>query len=164
MRVGGKFVYPPVHRSGKGEVKNLVLVAGGVGVNPFMSVLGAVAHAGAWPERTTLLYGTQVPSEEEGGLEGVLFYERAKALKEVDTKVFTGSRGGRGGGGAGEGVLQRRMTVEDVRGVVCGDDGKAREGTVCYVCGPKGMTDEFVEGVKGFEGMKEQDVMCERWW
>lgn len=36
--------------------------------------------------------------------------------------------------------------------------------TVVYVCGPAGMTDEFVEIVSGIEGMERERVFCEKWW
>lgn len=43
--------------------------------------------------------------------------------------------------------------------------GKAhRDGTLCYVCGPSAMTDEFVSFLSGCEGMSEERVLCEKWW
>lgn len=39
-----------------------------------------------------------------------------------------------------------------------------REGTVAYVCGPQRMTDEVVVISKSVEGVKEKNVMCEKWW
>lgn len=39
-----------------------------------------------------------------------------------------------------------------------------RKGTVAYVCGVPGMTDEFVEVLREAEGMEEKRVLCEKWW
>ncbi len=39
-----------------------------------------------------------------------------------------------------------------------------RDATVAYVCGPAGMTDEFVEVLGKAEGMDSRRVFCERWW
>lgn len=45
-----------------------------------------------------------------------------------------------------------------------GGVGGGREGTVCYVCGPRKMTDEVVEFLGRQEGMEEGRVLCEKWW
>jgi len=39
-----------------------------------------------------------------------------------------------------------------------------RQGTVCYVCGPQKMTDEFVNFLRQQPGMAEERVLCEKWW
>ena len=39
-----------------------------------------------------------------------------------------------------------------------------RQGTVCYVCGPPRMTDEFVAILGRQEGMDVSRVLCEKWW
>jgi len=39
-----------------------------------------------------------------------------------------------------------------------------RQGTVCYVCGPPRMTDEFVGFLSRQNGMSEERVLCEKWW
>lgn len=42
--------------------------------------------------------------------------------------------------------------------------GYDRQGTVCYVCGPPKMTDEFVAFLQNQEGMTQERVRCEKWW
>lgn len=59
-------------------------------------------------------------------------------------------------------VLKRRITRDDLLTAVGGADD--REGTVCYICGPSAMTDEFVDSVKDMPGMDEKRVFCEKWW
>lgn len=39
-----------------------------------------------------------------------------------------------------------------------------RKGVVVYICGPPGMTDEFVEVMGRAEGMDPTMVFCEKWW
>ena len=39
-----------------------------------------------------------------------------------------------------------------------------RSRTVCYVCGPPAMTDEFVAYLARQPGMGEERVLCEKWW
>lgn len=39
-----------------------------------------------------------------------------------------------------------------------------RSRTVCYVCGPPAMTDEFVAYLALQRGMSAERVLCEKWW
>lgn len=39
-----------------------------------------------------------------------------------------------------------------------------RAGTVCYVCGPPQMTDDFVEFLSQQRGIRREHVLCEKWW
>lgn len=57
----------------------------------------------------------------------------------------------------------RRMAEADWRHAL-GSDVGVREGTVVYVCGPPGMTDEVVEWFGRQEGMDRGRVFCEKWW
>jgi NAD(P)H-flavin reductase len=54
-------------------------------------------------------------------------------------------------------TLNRRIEKQDLVDSV-GDS----EGTVCFVCGPPGMTDEFVGIFEGLVGAER--VFCEKWW
>ena len=56
----------------------------------------------------------------------------------------------------------RRIGHEDLLDAL-GPVGE-RKGVVVYICGPPEMTDEFVEVVKGAEGMEAGRVFCEKWW
>ena len=64
----------------------------------------------------------------------------------------------------------RRITERDLSGALDGwrkpvyGPEHDRQGTVCYVCGPPRMTDEFVAFLSRQEGMSEQRVLCEKWW
>lgn len=141
------------------------MLAGGVGVNPLMAMLSHISERG-WEKRVVLLYATRAPA----GWDSVLFYRRLKSLEgsaggRLRVRLFSGQRGGVATTDGEDGVAGRRVTLEDVRTACVGGDGVVvEEGTVVYVCGPQGMTDEFVEGIRGFDGMRREDVMCERWW
>lgn len=65
-------------------------------------------------------------------------------------------------GAEGISIRNRRMTHEDLITAL----GPVEEGSgvVVYVCGPAGMTDEFVDVLQGAEGMSEEKVLCEKWW
>ena len=39
-----------------------------------------------------------------------------------------------------------------------------RGNTVAYVCGPPMMTDEVVDVLQKAKDMKEENVLCEKWW
>jgi len=55
-------------------------------------------------------------------------------------------------------VKSGRMAGQDIL-----DEIKS-EKTLVYICGPKGMTDEFVDVVKNSGALPEENVFCEKWW
>jgi hypothetical protein len=196
VRVGGSFVFPPPSlvssnsnngdsSSGGGEdekladLRKVVLVAGGMGINPLVSMLSFIGEEqqemGGWEVR--VLYGVRGcggGGEGEGG--EILFLERIEGLFRSG-RVRGGLRlfltGGGGGNSEGQDVvkcrdgaevpfLRRRMTVGDVEEAV----GEDKEAAVVYVCGVPTMADEFVEALvspEGF-GMDRSRVLYEKWW
>jgi len=61
------------------------------------------------------------------------------------------------------GVIHHRRIARADLAAAAGSPSEA-ERTVMYVCGPARMTDEFVEFLRGVEGMNERRVLCEKWW
>ena len=69
-------------------------------------------------------------------------------------------------------IQGRRMKVEDVRDVLLFESSTPaaeealplRALALFYVCGPQAMSDSFVEGIKRIPGVKEERVLCEKWW
>lgn len=59
-------------------------------------------------------------------------------------------------------VHRRRITHEDL--IQALGPISERYGVVAYVCGPMGMTDEFIKVMSSQEGMEERRVLCEKWW
>ncbi|PTB63559.1 hypothetical protein BBK36DRAFT_1126603 [Trichoderma citrinoviride] len=194
VRVGGRFVFPPPPPPPPlvppfSRLKKVVFVAGGVGVNPLVSMLSYIADnnsssndgasiSGQTPlvDEVVFLYASKMP--RSGELSDVLFLDRITRLfgegkVKGRVKLFVTGTGAAASSlqGAGETrvingtrveVQRRRFTAaEDVEDAV-GDDGRDDPGTVVYVCGPRGMTDELVERLKGF--IDPRRVLTEKWW
>jgi NAD(P)H-flavin reductase len=160
-------------------IDRAVFVAGGVGVNPIMSMLSALdgvgpavtGRVGGMPRVVRVLYSCRRGEEEGGRREEVLFEERLAWLarkwegsKEVDYRYtfFETSGGGREAEETSVRSRARRIRHEDLFEAL-GPEGE-RKGTVVYVCGVPGMTDEFVDVLKKQSGMSERQVCCEKWW
>ncbi|KAH7309438.1 hypothetical protein B0I35DRAFT_439962 [Stachybotrys elegans] len=166
VRVGGSFVCPPQGAELK-DIKRLVFIAGGVGINPLMSMLGTLAEMEQRSHLTVdVLYATKVPRQ---GMRHVLFLERIAAL--FGEKGFRGQvRVYATGGGfdikdincSGVEVKAGRPSLGEILNIV----GEQTESTYVYVCGPPTMTDEIVEGLTNSDnGVLAPDrVLREKWW
>ena len=162
-----------------------MFVAGGVGINPIMSMLGHL-HLESLLKRSgirevRLLYGVRA---REGA--AILFYDRiARILSkyrtmepdapvaDCDYRMIMYLTGGSGWSPNGVSGLERvdtdhvehnyrRISHTDLieaLGPVAG-----RKHTVAYICGPPKMTDEFVNILTRAEGMDSRRVLCEKWW
>ncbi|KAF4997606.1 hypothetical protein FGRMN_3745 [Fusarium graminum] len=160
VRVGGSFVFPPNTIPLK-EIRRVVFVAGGVGINPFASMMSCIAGE-AYKLDVEVLYATKLSAQ---GLAGVLFLERIRAwFKEEkisgDLKVFATGEHGSFTESNGLEVSRRRLAIQDVREAV----GKRGDECVVYVCGPAAMTDEIVGGLVRDGGIDEKRVILEKWW
>ncbi|KAI5856984.1 hypothetical protein BZA05DRAFT_415697 [Tricharina praecox] len=155
VRVGGEFVFPPagVRRE---DVERVVFVAGGVGVNPFLSMI-------AW------VRGKEAPKEWENvemkflwsGRKGQWAYldriERACGRESVEL-FETGEVVGETTDLKGWEVNTRRLNVKDLERAV---DGKK---VLAFVCGPKGFTDFCVDALVRDVAVQKERVFCEKWW
>jgi len=161
VRVGGSFVWPPTCPPEK--VQHVLLVAGGVGINPLISIVKNFMATKTWPARVTFLYGSKV-TRNENGIEDVLYLKDLLAAEKAASgkmklKLFL----------TGEvdecfphfGPFERRRMGEADLAEAIGGDGAQ---TVCYVCGIPSMTDNVVQFLTSKEGMSEDRVLCERWW
>jgi hypothetical protein len=177
VRVGGSFVWPPPlryapHNQG---IRRVVFVAGGVGVNPLMSIASFLAEQkmreGKLGFEVWFLYSTK----DVGEMEEVLFLERLASVFQLlgDEGRFqlflTGRKEGKGG--SKENVLVAGKEIEVTRRRIAGVDlldtlgpVEERGGTMCYICGVPGMTDEFVEKARKAEGMAKENILFEKWW
>ncbi|KAK6437265.1 hypothetical protein LTR95_006547 [Oleoguttula sp. CCFEE 5521] len=171
VRVGGSFVYPPVLPSDS-RVERLVLIAGGVGINPLMSMLSHVMQLpqAERPAEVEVVYSTK-PAEP---VEKTLFLPRLRSLleKAEDAGGLRVSLFLTGGakveiGEVLERTFHRRLTRDDLLNALDGDGkrgAQGRKGTVVYVCGMPAMTDDFVGFLTRQEGMAPERVLCEKWW
>lgn len=171
VRVGGSFVWPPpginVH-----TLRRVVFVAGGVGINPLVSMLSSLAEKSGWPFEVTFLYSIKDPGGEREA-ERILFLERlanifAREKVKGELKLFLT------GGSDKEGVVScnevdvpfagRRLTVKDIEQAL-GSPSDRRFAAV-YVCGVPTMTDGLVSQLTGKDGlgMEPHRVLQEKWW
>ncbi|KAF4785262.1 hypothetical protein HER10_EVM0004380 [Colletotrichum scovillei] len=191
VRVGGSFVWPPPGIADLASLRRIVFIAGGVGVNPLMSIVSYLAEGiegkGGCPYDVQFMYSTKVPSSasppEESGegshldSEKILFMERLAAIfggEKVRGQMRLFLTGLGPGTASGESVLQcnemdvpfkrRRMGLEDVAEAL-GPEAE-RGGALVYVCGIPSMTDELVESLTSKSGLnlRPERVLCEKWW
>ena len=187
IRVGGRFVYPPPDLNEKEAqgIKRIVFVAGGVGINPMMSMLEhqhLASHLRPSRIRSLrLLYGTRARAGEP-----ILFYQRiarilskymhgepAEAAADADYRTIMYLTGGTYWSPDDVSCYERldtdhvehryrRMSSSDLLDAL--GPVAMRQDTVAYVCGPPNMTDEFVKMLSTAEGMESRRVLCEKWW
>ncbi|KAF7547829.1 hypothetical protein G7Z17_g7461 [Cylindrodendrum hubeiense] len=171
VRVGGSFVFPPAGRA-PAEIRRAVFVAGGVGINPLMSMMSYIAEGGLNCD-VQFLYAAKIPAR---GVAEVLFVRRiARLFGErklkgrfrifaTDTSPETDLLHGLGNefNKAGLEIQARRFGHEDLKAAV----GAEKDSCVVYVCGPPTMTDEMVDILTSAEGvgLEPGQVMTEKWW
>lgn len=183
IRVGGNFTHPPMKLSMQEfqSIDNIVLIAGGVGINPVMSMVSAMDVQGAkriggLPPRLRILYTSKRGADGKGKPEEVLFEERLKAIAakrgqkdEVDF-TYTFFNTSRNVTAESERtdipenmqVLRRRIEHNDLFEALGPE--QRRRSTLVYVCGLPAMTDHYVELLRKAPGMEEKRVLCEKWW
>lgn len=184
VRVGGSFVWPPPGVNVR-ALRKVVFVAGGVGVNPLMSMVSSLAEKGdgSTPFEVHFLYSLKddFPSQGPRRASRLQFVERLASIftsGKVKGRLqlfLTGT--GSEGKGEEEGVLfcgsegghvpfrTRRVTVDDIAAAV--GDASERRFAAVYICGVPTMTDDFVQKLTDPQhglGMEPHRVLCEKWW
>ena len=137
---GGEFHYK------EGEGRSVVLIAGGIGITPLISMFRYVREA-RLAVKLVLLYSARVPSE-------FAFYDELKAASAQSPNItchFT--------------VTRQEETWDGPVGRV--DHGLLRdyaadEDSVFYICGPDEMPDETAEVLKEL-GVEESRINTEAW-
>lgn len=186
LRAGGTFIHRALVDGERGAVRlalphtsHLLLVAGGVGINPFVSILDDLAHAAreAGAEkppvslpRVSLLYSSPTPDEFP-------FLDRLAKLTvdpalagSVQLECFV-TRAEAGEAAAAQGPLvvhRRRMERADLERFILGDTPRsglhaACRDTLALLCGPPPMADSLATAL-GDLGVPEGQVWFERWW
>jgi len=176
VRVGGSFVWPPPPP--ENEIKRVVFVAGGVGINPLMSIVSHLEQkkrkAGSLGFAVTFLYTTRDLGPNSKPSE-ILFLERLVTAfgsfgdeGKFDLFLTSGEDVQKDGvnsitvGGKATNVKGRRIHDTDIFAAL--GHAEERKSTVCYICGVPMMTDDFVEKTKKAEGMEDANVLSEKWW
>ncbi|KAF7630436.1 hypothetical protein AFLA_011060 [Aspergillus flavus NRRL3357] len=193
IRVGGSFVWPPPSGIDLEKVKNVVLIAGGVGINPLISILSHLNNnadetpASHHPFNIHFLYSTKLPeatpqeaaTSPESILDQILFLSRLRqiihsqsqshrlritldlfitSLRDTSSPLLLNQPDDLS-------IHSRRVSQDDLRTALTGPNGDIKpEETVCYMCGPPAMTDEFVAALRGLMGDGSDRVFFEKWW
>ncbi|WEW57654.1 hypothetical protein PRK78_003121 [Emydomyces testavorans] len=206
VRVGGSFVWPPSAVEGGiplAEIRNVVFVAGGVGINPLMSMISHIHQTRSDLHPSTniyLLYTTRLPSaaatlpspsrtlEIHNILNQILFLPRLREIvrserkqhqqqkdtnlvfKPLDVRLYLTNLSSHPDTSADElavelhdevAIYDGRITVADLEDLI-GSDRDEQARTVCNLCGPPRMTDDFVEILERILGNRR--VFYEKWW
>lgn len=179
VRVGGSFVFPPLNHARLNTIERVVFVAGGVGINPLMSMLSYIAEVNDFANLHVLIfYASKMP--RQGGLNQILFVRRIAALFSEgringEFKLYLS--------GDSKDLqrldLSRRVhnvlgTNIDVRvGRLSGLDlsrslkDKQQCSNICYICGPPSMTDDLSQSLisdRSELGTMPTQVITEKWW
>lgn len=80
VRIGGSFVLPP--SEGCGRAKRIILVAGGVGINPLVSMLGYLAEQTLTDMEVSVLYTSKLPGDKS--LDSILFLRGLQATSVAE--------------------------------------------------------------------------------
>ena len=193
VRVGGSFTWPPPNLDA-GGIDRLVLIAGGVGIkyvepsappnsctnersSPLISIFSHLIRTGQHPKEIHFIYGTKATPELDR--HSILFLTRLLDLvgisndPNITLSLYLTGRGDDGTidhGNFPNRTFARRITELDLARALDGYKESLygrehdRQGTVCYVCGPQKMTDEFVDFLSEQPGMARERVLCEKWW
>ncbi|MSQ22897.1 MAG: FAD-dependent oxidoreductase [Dehalococcoidia bacterium] len=150
-RVGDSFMI----EGGSGEFyyqrdmgSSVVLIAGGIGITPLMSILRYIDEAHPDVE-ATLLYSAKAPSE-------LLFWEALRAMAERNPRVRCALTVTQPGGEPWQGRrgrIDRAMLKELMPG----------KESLFYVCGPMLMLEDVSEALVGL-GVTSPCIRTERWW
>lgn len=176
VRVGGSFVWPPPGRDITG-IRRVVFVAGGVGINPLISMLSHLSQMSCLPYEIRFVYSVRDPAPDRKASK-ILFLNRLQSIFEnsgITGKLFlhlTRAHGGNTGTASDSidflsgkhycNVITRRFTATDL--VEQLGPMERRKDTLCYICGTPAMTDELIKVAQEAEGMDAHHVLFERWW
>lgn len=174
VRVGGSFVWPPSSVPFS-LIKKVVFIAGGVGINPLMSMFSTIVENATPGLSTEFLYTVKHPTRPVD-VSQVQFLDRLISIFESfkasgSLKLFfTGWMGTEWEPQIMNPISPlvkmefqgRRIEEADLKSSL--GEIQEREGTVVYVCGVPSMTDWIVDFVGKQEGMTASRVFCERWW
>lgn len=142
-----------------------------------ISIFSHLIRSTTRPKEINFIYGTRATAELDASK--VLFLPRLMDLvaaaddPNITLSLFLTNTGDEGlieHGRFPNRTFGRRFTEADLvraldsyKNNVFGAEHD-RAGTLCYVCGPPKMTDEFVDVLKRQKGMSEDRVLCEKWW
>ncbi|EFX01324.1 oxidoreductase-like protein [Grosmannia clavigera kw1407] len=173
VRVGGSFVFPPPSLGGSPTLApraRFVFVAGGVGINPLISMLSYLGDQQEAAPVVEMLYSTREEeslstnskADDDSPASRVLFLDRLASLFSTERlrgklqlfltggSIFAGLSGKLMCNGLDVSYGRKRITTADLDAAVLGGLGTGEDHasiikrTYVYVCGVPAMTDAFV--------------------
>ncbi|XP_067649713.1 oxidoreductase NAD-binding domain-containing protein 1-like isoform X2 [Haliotis asinina] len=159
LRVGGDYFYDP--QTGEDPPTDLLLVAGGVGINPLMSMLNHIhdmhqseTSRSMCPNKVILMFSAKTNDE-------LLFRKRINELCNVKPNNMSAVYFITEETGATEdNTVCSRIKQEHVQEAT----DKLNSGKVeCYLCGPSPMIADIETMLKAC-GITESSIHYERWW
>ncbi|KAF2814925.1 uncharacterized protein BDZ99DRAFT_485458 [Mytilinidion resinicola] len=172
VRAGGSFVWPPPGVD-LDQVKRVVFIAGGVGINPLVSILSHIRETNVQLDHR-FIYATKISKQSLKASE-ILFLPRLldifKSSLTVDDDIqkerldlfFTGHPGDmKFAKDIPHQTHFRRLSdrdIEEAAGTI-----QERQSSLFYVCGPPTMTDHVVDFLKKQDSVRPDHVLCEKWW
>lgn len=175
-RIGGSFIFPPeASLGGLQGIDKVVFIAGGLGINPVMSILrfiGETSHQ--YRLEIVVIYSSKIPRQDDPG--GILFVQSIAALFSSglvrgrfkihltgDTVSLTSEcrRLGMTGLDVRAGRISRMQLEEEL------DSNNCLMSAMFYVCGPPPMTDAIVGTLTSSPpglGVPASRIRTERWW
>ncbi|KAG8189223.1 hypothetical protein JTE90_013755 [Oedothorax gibbosus] len=160
IRVGGDFFYDPLSDNAEAE-SNLVLVGGGVGINPLVSILleyrdllrSTINHPESEiePGKVHLLYSARTECE-------LVFRDQFTIMEKEHPSLTCQYFVTRPEQNATSPVC--RIGEKNVADSIKSLAGKR---TLCFVCGPSTMTDDVASWFLKL-GIPKENVRYEKWW
>ena len=154
MRVGGDFHYPNRMTNGATKGHNLLLVAGGVGVNPLASIFThAAADAQTAGGQVKLLYSAKTKDE-------LIFRDRLDDIakrKDFQVKYFVTREE------TDNDICHGRITPDHLRNEVVALASSNHLPTFCYICGPTTFIQDTNRALLALN-MPKSNIFFELWW
>jgi ferredoxin-NADP reductase len=164
VRVGGDFVWNEEEERNNG-IKSVVMVAGGVGINPLMSMLdhicGGLNTKDGMLRNVRLLYSAKTYSE-------LLFLERIERLKKnwsdnlICTYYITREECTDFPSSKSQFVYGKRIS-KDVVNTIIDTEREHEMKSKWFICGPPAMEDDVIKWLKEQE-IEEERIKFEKWW
>ena len=94
VRVGGSFTWPPpqLSHSDLKSLKRAVFIAGGIGINPLISMLSFISEKEKWPPIIRVFYSVRMDpkhGDHDQDLSSIVFLDRLKSLVR-DARTWEG--------------------------------------------------------------------------
>ncbi|CAG8462876.1 13712_t:CDS:2 [Acaulospora morrowiae] len=175
VRVGGDFVWNK-KKELEEETESVVLIAGGVGINPLVSMLGTILESDdedrknegkseidGHIKKIRLLYSARTFSE-------LLFYDRIEKLRSVwsnvlECKYFL-TRDDPPSlpiVNFGTEFYYRQRIDQAILNELVERERANMDRLKCFLCGPPQMEDDLIKYLKE-AGMNEERILFEKWW